>query len=64
MRFMTVGEVALELRVVPETVKSYIKSGRLRGTKPGGTWLIEREDLELFIQRGQVKSRGGRYDVG
>jgi excisionase family DNA binding protein len=63
MRFLTLGEAALELRVVPETVKSYIKSGRLRGTKPGGTWLIEREDLELFIQRGQVKTRGGRYEA-
>ncbi len=49
---LTVPEVAERLRVSTATVTNWLREGRLRGYRIGGTkagWRIESEDLERFI---------------
>jgi excisionase family DNA binding protein len=53
---LTIREVADELQVHPETVRSLLRSGRLKGIRPGGEpseLRISQRDLKDFIQRGQ-----------
>ncbi|MHC4137738.1 MAG: helix-turn-helix domain-containing protein [Planctomycetota bacterium] len=43
---VTVPEAARRLRVNPETVRRWIRSGRLRATKVGTQHMIDETDLE------------------
>jgi excisionase family DNA binding protein len=53
--FLTVGQVASALQVVPGTVRSWIQSGVLRASRPGScaqpgrTYRVRREDLDAFV---------------
>lgn len=51
-RFLTVDQVAEELHLSAETIRRYLRSGKLKGrliNRQAG-WLIERAELERFIQ--------------
>lgn len=48
-RFLTVDEVAAELRVSGMTVYRLIKSGGLRGVQIGHQVRIERASLEAYL---------------
>lgn len=51
-RFYTTEEVAKLLQVDPESVRRYVRSGKLRAVKLGGKFIrIDREDLNNFIDR-------------
>lgn len=55
-RFYTTGEVARLLQVDPESVRRYVRSGKLRAVKLGGKFIrIDRVDLDKFIE--QLKTR-------
>lgn len=50
-RFYTTDEVAKLLRVDPESVRRYVRSGKLRAVKLGGKFIrIDRSDLDRFIE--------------
>ncbi len=50
-RFYTTEEVAKILRVDPESVRRYVRSGKLRAIKLGGKFIrIDEADLERFIE--------------
>lgn len=50
-RFLTTDEVAALLRVDPESVRRYVRSGKLKAVKLGGKFIrIEKMDLDNFIQ--------------
>ncbi|MBM3701166.1 MAG: helix-turn-helix domain-containing protein [Actinobacteria bacterium] len=56
-RFYTTDEVAKLLRVDPESVRRYVRSGKLRALKLGGKFIrIDRADLDRFID--QLKTGG------
>jgi excisionase family DNA binding protein len=48
--YLTVEEAAQLIRVHPETVRRWLKSGRLKGGKFGTAWRTTREWLEEFGQ--------------
>ena len=48
MKDYTVAQVAEKLGVVPYTVRRWLKSGRLKGTKPGGQWRVSSKTLTDF----------------
>jgi excisionase family DNA binding protein len=51
-RLLTVSQVAERMQVNPETVRRWLRSGRLRGSLPGGDkagWRISEADLQRFI---------------
>jgi excisionase family DNA binding protein len=52
-RLLTVREVAERLRAAPETVRRWLRQGKLRGFRPGGTKLgyrIPESELHRFLQ--------------
>jgi excisionase family DNA binding protein len=61
-RLLTVREVAERLRSSPETVRRWLRQGKLRGFRPGGTKLgyrVPESELQRFInvaQRTQEQS--------
>lgn len=59
--FYTVQEVALMLRITPQTVRTYIKEGKLQGKRLGRPLLITEENLNSFLE---VNSHPARYIGG
>jgi excisionase family DNA binding protein len=56
---LTADEIAKRLRVSLETVRRWLRSGELRGFRPGGTkagWRIREADLAAFLgKRSEAK---------
>jgi excisionase family DNA binding protein len=56
-RLLTVREVAARMRSSPETVRRWLRQGKLRGFRPGGTRLgyrVPESELQRFIQLSQA----------
>ena len=47
--FLTVQETAKALGVTPQTVRAYIKQGRIKGNMIGKPILIMEKDLKNFV---------------
>jgi excisionase family DNA binding protein len=58
-RLLTVREVAERIRSSPETVRRWLRQGKLRGFRPGGTKLGYRVP-ESELQRFLSESNEGR----
>ncbi len=55
-RFYTTNEVAKLLQIDPESVRRYVRSGKLRAVKLGGKFIrIEKNDLNHFIEKLKTK---------
>lgn len=50
IKFYTVPETAKALRVTPQTVRAYIKQGRLQSQRIGRPLLITERNLKNFLQ--------------
>lgn len=53
-RLMTVEQVAEEMQVSEETVRRWLRGGRLRGFQPGGTkigWRIPASEVRRFVSQ-------------
>jgi excisionase family DNA binding protein len=59
-RLLTVREVAERIRSSPETVRRWLRQGKLRGFRPGGTKLgyrVSEAELQRFlVSHGQDDS--------
>ncbi len=65
-RLFSVPEVADRLRVTEETVRTWLRSGRLRGLRPGGRragWRVRESDLARFIDTTTAET-GERPEEG
>lgn len=50
---LTIDQVAAELQLHPDTIRRYIRQGKLKQTKIGGTAVrIRRSELDRFIAEG------------
>lgn len=52
-RLLTVREVADRLRSSPETVRRWLRQGKIRGFRPGGTKLgyrVPESELQRFLR--------------
>jgi len=49
-QYNTIEEVADRLQVSDQTIRRWIKSGRLPAYKPGREWRIAADDLERFLE--------------
>jgi len=54
-RLLTPEEAAERLRVSPETVKKWFRSGRLRGVKVSVLWRVWEKDLDAFIKENKQR---------
>lgn len=62
--YMTVGEVAKQLEVSPDTVRWWHRTGRLAAVRTcSGVRLIERRDVEQFAALRQRRSKSGAGGV-
>lgn len=53
-RLLLVSEVAAWLRINPQTVRRWLKSGKLKGFMPGGQkmgYRVYKSDVEQFLGR-------------
>lgn len=51
-KYFTVTEAATILKVAPNTIRDWLKSGKLKGSKIGRLWRIHEADLDDFILKG------------
>lgn len=51
---LTVPEAAKRVRRDPETVRRWIRAGKLRATKIGTQHVIEEADLDALLDRGAL----------
>jgi excisionase family DNA binding protein len=54
-RFLTVEEIAGRLQVSDQTVRRWVKSGKLAAFKPGKELRIRPRDLEEFLEARKVR---------
>ena len=52
IKFYTIPEIAEALNVTPQTVRAYIKRGKLKGQRIGRPILITENNLREFLQEG------------
>ena len=50
IKFYTIPETAQALRVTPQTVRAFIKQGKLKGQRIGRPILITESNLKEFLQ--------------
>ncbi|MDX2087849.1 MAG: helix-turn-helix domain-containing protein [Kofleriaceae bacterium] len=55
--YLLIDEVAALCRASPETVRFWIKKGRLRSIRPGRRRLIARAELRRFLEE-KPRARG------
>ncbi len=59
---LTVYEAAARLRVGEETIRNWLRSGRLAGTRPGGKragWRIPETEVERLLRPAGVEPSSG-----
>jgi excisionase family DNA binding protein len=47
---LTIHEAAARLKLKPETVRDWLKAGKLKGVKLGRVWRVDAEDLERLLR--------------
>jgi len=47
----TVEQVATQLNLSVNTIRRYVKSGKIRGSKLGKSWRISAEQIKDFIEK-------------
>ncbi len=47
----TINEVAMNLRVTPRTIYTYIKIGKLRGIKIANKWRFSKKHIDDFLKQ-------------
>ena len=50
--FYTIQEAAQALRVTPQTIRAWIKQGRLKGVRVGRPILITENNIKAFLEAG------------
>jgi excisionase family DNA binding protein len=67
-RLLTVREVAERIRSTPQTVRRWLRQGRLRGFRPGGTKLgyrVPESELQRFLsESGESPPSTGEHPRG
>lgn len=61
LEFFSVTEVAKQLKVSKYTLRSWLRDGKIKGTKlVGDTWRVSDEDLKQFIEEGKKRANSRR----
>ncbi len=55
--YYTVKELKNLLNLTELTVRNYLRSGRLKGCKPGQFWYVSEKDLKLFLEGNKKRKR-------
>ena len=62
--YLTISEIAAELKLSPETIRQWIVKGELEGTRAGKSWRVRRSDLRRMLtgQRPAAGANPMSYD--
>ena len=62
IQWLTVEDIyeILNKRVPMDTIRSWIRTKRLRAYKPGRTYLVKREDLDKFLDESSTIGEEGQ----
>ncbi len=60
IKFYTVLELAKKLHITSDTVRKYIKEGRIKATKIGLSFLISHKELMRFLGEPEGESNDER----
>jgi excisionase family DNA binding protein len=52
--WLTVEEIAQELKVPPDTVRGWIRRRELTAYRPGREYRVKRADLEKFLEESRT----------
>jgi excisionase family DNA binding protein len=58
---LTVAQVAAQFHVTPQTVRSWIDSGKLRGGRVGKAYVILRGDVYAMVERAATDRQRGEH---
>jgi excisionase family DNA binding protein len=47
---LTIKEAAVRLKLKADTVRNWVKAGKLKGVKLGRVWRVDAEDLERMLR--------------
>jgi excisionase family DNA binding protein len=50
IKFYTIPETAETLKVTPQTIRAYLKQGRLKGTRIGRPIFITQSNIKEFLE--------------
>jgi excisionase family DNA binding protein len=50
IKFYTIPETAETLKVTPQTIRAYLKQGRLKGTRIGRPIFITQSNIKDFLE--------------
>lgn len=50
-KLLTPEDAAKALVVKPETLRGWLRTGKLKGVKVGRLWRVRERDLEAFLER-------------
>ena len=50
IKLFSIAELSKKLNVTPTTMRTYIKTGRIKGEKVGGKWYVSEDALKEFFQ--------------
>jgi excisionase family DNA binding protein len=57
LEFLSVQDISKRLKISEYSICEWLKTGRLKGTKPGGKlWRVSESDFQEFIKSGEMKS--------
>lgn len=54
----TVEETAEKLKIHPETVRDYLRDGKIGGVKVGRNWRIRESDILAFVNARAIPAKG------
>ncbi len=54
-KLLTPEDAAQALVVKPETLRGWLRTGKLKGVKVGRLWRVRESDLEAFLKGGEGK---------
>ena len=55
---LRIEEVAEILKLLPKTVRQYVREKKIKGVKIGREWRIKEDDLSVFVDSVQIDLRG------
>ncbi|SET01052.1 DNA binding domain-containing protein, excisionase family [Natronincola peptidivorans] len=63
-KFYTVDKIAEFLGMHHKTIRKFITEGKLGASKVGKQWRISEHDLNVFMEKNNVKKGNGKNDKG
>ena len=62
-KLLTLEAVAKILLVRPDTLRGWLRTGKIKGVKVGWLWRIWKSELEAFLRKGEGKWQVSERDL-